>query len=54
MREQPYREGMPAKYSKGLSKKMAQRRAAAQKLRTKKYKEGKMTSADYEKKLPGD
>ena len=54
MRKQPYREGIPAKYSKGLSKKLAQRRAAAQKLRTKKYKEGKMTSADYEEKLPGD
>jgi len=53
-REQPYREGMPAKYSKGLSKSMARRRAAAQRLRTKKYKEGKMNSADYEEKLPGD
>lgn len=54
MKKQPYREGMPAKYSKGLSKNVARRRAAAQRLRTKKYKEGKMTSADYEKKLPGD
>ena len=48
------RYGMPAKYSKGLSKSTARRRAAAQKLRTKKYKENKMTPADYKKKLPGD
>jgi len=49
-----YRQGMPAKYSKGMSNSMARRRAAAQKLRTKKYKAGKMKPADYKKKLPGD
>ena len=48
------RYGMPAKYTKGLDPKTARRRAAAQKLRTKKYKAGKMTPADYKKKLPGD
>ena len=37
-RKQEYRHGMPAKYSKGLSKNKAKRRAAAQKLRSKKYR----------------
>jgi len=53
MREQPYREGMPAKYSKGLSKSMARRRAAAQKMKTKLYKKNPKAKALYEP-LPGD
>ena len=52
-RKQEYRHGMPAKYSKGLSKDKAKRRAAAQKLRSKKYKENPDDPTLYEP-LPGD
>jgi len=52
-RKQEYRYGMPAKYSKGLSKNKAKRRAAAQKLRSKKYKENPDDPTLYEP-LPSD
>jgi hypothetical protein len=52
-REQPYREGMPAKYSKGLSPAMAKKRAAAQKMKAKLYKKNPKAKALY-KPLPGD
>ena len=53
MKKQPYREGMPAKYSKGLSKNVARRRAAAQKMKAKLYKKNPKAKALY-KPLPGD
>ena len=52
-REQPYREGMPAKYSENLSTAMAKKRAAAQKMKAKLYKKNPKAKALY-KPLPGD
>jgi hypothetical protein len=53
MRKQPYAYGMPKKYSKGLDPKTAKRRAAAQKMKAKLYKQNPKDPRLY-KPLPGD
>ena len=53
-RKQPYRAGMPAKYSKGLSPRVAAARKKFFDELKKKQKEGRATPADYKRKAPGD
>ena len=53
-RTQLYRKGMPAKYSKGLSPRVAAARKKYFDELKKKQKEGRATKADYDKKAPGD
>ena len=53
-RTQPYRAGMPEKYSRGLSPRQAAARKKFFKELAKKQREGRATKADYKRKAPGE